>query len=509
MYIQAPYAAGAAAYQRELFVHAFRQSALAFQLLTAGGMTFRAWLVAAAIILSCLIGLTTFSTTVLAQSTAYPVKLGSSGRHLVDQIDRPFFINGESAWSLISNIPREDVNLFLDNRQQKGYNVFLAMLINHLFSAQAPRNFYGDAPFTTPGNFNTPNEAYFAHADWVINAAASRGQVIMLAPIYLGWQCGDQGWCNEIRNSSDATMTQWGRYVGTRYRNFPNIIWLIGGDADAVAHGVGAKVQAFVNGLLETDPNHLVTVHNARHQSGASVWPAATWLTLNSVYTDNITYNQSATEYNRIPVKPAFLIEAHYEREWNSTPQSLRAQAYWTVLAGSLAGHVFGHCPVTTFSNGLGACGDPNWKSYLDASGATTVGRVGALFNSRAFHTLVPDLSHTVMTAGYQSGTTYANAARTSDGSSVIAYIPTQRAITLDMTKIAGTSARTWWFNPQTGAATLIGDFPTTGTRNLTPPDGNDWVLVADNAALNLPAPGTTTAPPPPAAPSNLRILSP
>jgi hypothetical protein len=459
--------------------------------------------------LVCLLcGLTVFPSTVSAQSApVYPVKASSSGPFLVDQNNRPFFINGESAWSLISEVSREDATLFLDNRRQKGFNVFLAMLINHQFTENAPRNFYGDQPFTTPGDFNTPNEAYFAHADWVINTAAARGQVVMLTPLYLGYQCTAQGWCAEIRNSSLATMRSWGRYVGNRYKNFPNIIWLIGGDADAVANGVADKVQEFVNGLLEFDTSHLMTVHNGRGQSGASVWPNASWLTLNSVYTDNITYNQSATEYNRVPSRPAFLIESYYEREHGATSLSLRSQAYWTVLAGALGGHVFGNCPVTTFSFGLGACGDPNWKTYLDSDGANTVALVGKLFNSRSLLPLVPDLNHTVMTAGYQSGTTYANAGRMSDGSTVIAYIPTQRAITLDMTKIAGTTARTWWFDPRTGASSLIGDFPTTGTRTLTPPDANDWVLVADNAALNLAAPGTSSSTPPPAPPTGVRII--
>jgi hypothetical protein len=58
------------------------------------------------------------------------------------------------------------------------------------------------------------------------------------------------------------------------------------------------------------------------------------------------------------------------------------------------------------------------------------------------------------------------------------------------MTKIGGTTARAWWYNPITGVATLIGDFPATATRSFTPPAAQDWVLVIDNAALNLAAPG-------------------
>jgi hypothetical protein len=49
-----------------------------------------------------------------------------------------------------------------------------------------------------------------------------------------------------------------------------------------------------------------------------------------------------------------------------------------------------------------------------------------------------------------------------------------------------------WWFNPSSGAATLIGSYANSGTRNFTPPDANDWVLVIDDASANLPAPGSS-----------------
>jgi hypothetical protein len=63
-------------------------------------------------------------------------------------------------------------------------------------------------------------------------------------------------------------------------------------------------------------------------------------------------------------------------------------------------------------------------------------------------------------------------------------------ALTIDMSKVASTTARAWWFNPSTGTASLIGDFPTSGARSFTPTTAGDWVLVIDNAGLGLAAPG-------------------
>jgi hypothetical protein len=451
------------------------------------------------------------SPVLIAQTPApvYPLKLSTNGSYVVDQNNRPFFMNGDGGWDVMVGLSQADADLYLENRRQKGYNLIIAELIEHKFATNAPANFYGQQPFVTPGNFATPNAAYFAQADWVLTDAASKGQVVLLDPLYLGYGCGDEGWCAEVMNSSLATMQGWGAYVGNRYKAFPNIIWLIGGDVDPLTDGVSDKVTAFVTGLLQADPNHLVSAHNVRGESAVAGWPTASWLTLNDIYTDNITYTSAVTEYNRVPFKPFFEVESYYENEHSSTPVSLRSEAYWTVLSGGM-GHIFGNCPMWGFDAPatLPFCTPPtglSWRTQLESAGSVTVALVGTLFNSRAFYNLVPDQTHQVMTAGYQSGTTYATAARSSDGSTVIAYIPTQRAVTIDMTKIASASAIAWWYNTRTGVATLIGTFPTTGPQTLTPPDSNDWVLVADNASLNLGPPGGTSQAP--AVPTNLRIV--
>jgi hypothetical protein len=81
-------------------------------------------------------------------------------------------------------------------------------------------------------------------------------------------------------------------------------------------------------------------------------------------------------------------------------------------------------------------------------------------------------------------------AARTEDGATVIAYLPTARTFTVDLTKIAGKAAKAWWFNPRTGKSDPAGEFPTTGKKQFTPPGDGDWVLVLDDASRKAAAPG-------------------
>jgi hypothetical protein len=62
--------------------------------------------------------------------------------------------------------------------------------------------------------------------------------------------------------------------------------------------------------------------------------------------------------------------------------------------------------------------------------------------------------------------------------------------VTVDMTKLSGKESAVWWFNPRTGESKTGGKVATAGKQQFKPPAEGDWVLVLDDAARNLPAPG-------------------
>jgi hypothetical protein len=76
----------------------------------------------------------------------------------------------------------------------------------------------------------------------------------------------------------------------------------------------------------------------------------------------------------------------------------------------------------------------------------------------------------------------------------VIVYTPLGRPLTVRMDAVRGPTARAWWFDPRTGEATRLGDYPAAGTRVFDPPGearrGNDWVLVLDGSGTHYPPPG-------------------
>ena len=58
----------------------------------------------------------------LAAEPAYPVKVGPTGRYLVDQNGVPFLIVGDSPQAMIGRLSEADAELFFANRQSHGFN---------------------------------------------------------------------------------------------------------------------------------------------------------------------------------------------------------------------------------------------------------------------------------------------------------------------------------------------------------------------------------------------------
>jgi len=399
----------------------------------------------------------------------YPVRIGPDHRYLVDQSGKPYLIQGDAPWSLIVGLTTEEAALYLDTRQRQGFNSIIVNLIEHKF--RGPVNRYGEGPFTTPSDFSTPNEKYFAHADQIIRMASERGMQVFLAPIYLGYIGTDEGWIEETLANGPDKCRGWGRYVGKRYRDFDNLVWLIGGDRNPEkAH---EDVNAIVAGIKEFDNRHVFTAHCHPENSAVDQYGKDGWLELNATYTYNIVHRMLLADYNRKPVLPFFLEESTYEGEHNASAVQIRRQAYWAVLCGA-TGQFMGNRPVWLF--------DPGWQAALNSTGAQDMARWGELFSSRLWYELIPDEKHEVVVDGLGEfrGLDYLAAARSGDGSLIMAYMPTARTITVDMSKVAGGQAKASWFNPRTGGWSAAGEHPTTAKRQFTPPGDGDWVIVLD-----------------------------
>jgi Protein of unknown function (DUF4038)/Putative collagen-binding domain of a collagenase len=422
--------------------------------------------------------------------------LSQDGTYLVNtQTNKPVFITGESAFVLDGNLSDADMETYLSDREAKGFNLIWVGAVDNFYSNDPPNDSQGNAPFGS-APFQNMQEPYFAHLDKLIQKAAAHNITVLLNPAFSGFSC-QGGWCPEMEAASDATMTAFGAYLGNRYKNSPNIVWLIGGDADisGLGNAIKSKLNDTAVGIRSADTVHLMTAENLRGQSSLDQWSGSSWLNLNGLYNLPSDFPSAANaNYQRSDFLPIFVIEDYYEGEHSMTALGLRTEAYWAVLSGAYLGQMFGNNAIWTFGDSFDTMGQ-TWQSQLNSPGSVQRSLLGKLFRSREHWKMVPDISHSVVTAGYGSGSTLTVTARSSDGQTIVSYIPNGNATTLavDMTKItsAGGQAVCWWFNPSSGAATQIGTFPNSGSHSFSPPDSNDWVLVIDDAGAQLPAPGS------------------
>lgn len=134
----------------------------------------------------CLMPLLPAAPPVNAADSPFPVRVSANGRYLEDARGKPFLLHGGTAWSLIVQLTKEETEEYLENRRQKGFHAILVNLIEAHYADNPPKNTFGDGPFTTPGDFSTPDEKYFAHADWVIRKAGEKGILVVLNLSYTG-----------------------------------------------------------------------------------------------------------------------------------------------------------------------------------------------------------------------------------------------------------------------------------------------------------------------------------
>jgi hypothetical protein len=432
----------------------------------------------------------------LAGAPVYPLKRSANGRYLVDQSNAPCLIIGDSPQALIVNLTTNDAAMFFADRHAHGFNsMWVNLLCGTYTGGRADAGtldgilpFTGTIPSTNSYDLTKPNEAYFARVDAMLNLAAAQGLQVLLDPAETG------SFLPVMLDNGAHKCRAYGQFLGQRYKNFPNIIWLSGNDFQSwKTNSNDAVVRAVALGIQDKDTNHLQTSELDYVVSSSlddTNWDSI--LTLNATYTYYPTYARLLQDYNRPKFLPNIMIEANYEFESLQGPLTtapiLRKQEYWTMTSGA-AGQMYGNHYTWPFTNG--------WQNYLDTPGAIQLGYLKTFFEARAWYNLVPDTNHLVVisnngtfsSSGHVADNDYLTAARTPDGSLVVIYTPIIRQFVVDMSQLSG-RAVSRWFDPSSGSFSNIAGSPFTngGTPSFTPPGNNSdgdggWVLVLETSA--------------------------
>ena len=371
---------------------------------------------------------------------------------------------------------REEVAFYLDNCSRAGFNVVQVQTLNGVPSM----NVYGQYSMTDGFDFSHIDKkgvyGYWDHMDYIIRTAESKG-------IYIGMVCI---WGGLVRSGQmDVEEAKaYGTFLAERYKDNPNIVWIIGGDTRG---DVKTEVwETLARTIRSIDKNHLMTFHPFGRTMSATWFNDADWLDFNMFQSGHRRYGQTKGDGDNLadsnvaednwryveaslskkPLKPVLDAEPSYEgiphglhnpKECRWTADDVRRYAYWSVFAGSF-GHTYGNNSIMQFyregyAPAYGA--QETWQEALKDEGFNQMKYLKELMLRFPFFERIPDQS---VIAG-TNGERYDRAIATRGNDYLLVYNYSARPMQIDLTKISGEKKKAWWFNPQNGSMTYIGEF--------------------------------------------------
>ncbi len=438
------------------------------------------------------------------------LKVSENKRFLIFEDGTPFFYLGDTAWELFHRSNREDTEKYLENRRKKGFTVIQSVVLAEFDGLNTP-NAYGERPLID-NNPTKINDKYFRHIDWVVKEAERKGLFIGMLPTWGDKWNKKWGIGPEIFTPENARI--FGEILGERYRNSPNLIWILGGDRhiDEVKHM--QIIRSMAEGIKKGDKgSHLITFHPQGGRGSSEYFHNEEWLDFNmrqNGHNPHFTgvYENTSKDYGLTPVKPVIdgeplyedhPVEFNAEKYGHSTSADVRRPLYWNLFSGAF-GHTYGHhsvwqmwqferVPVNT----------PllPWDEAIDQPGAWQMQYARRLIESRPFLTRIPDDSvivfDEVKTSVPGAGRYRFVATRDIYGSFAMVYAPVSKPFTVRLDVIKGENVIAWWYNPRNGKAIKAGKYFNHGTYRFTPPElgeNLDWILVLDDAKARFSAPG-------------------
>lgn len=426
------------------------------------------------------------------------LKVSDNKRYLQHENGKPFFWLGETAWLLPSRSNRDEVDYFMAETRKNGYNVVQISTLHNIPSM----NVYGS--WALPNSFDFKNidksgeYNYWQHVDYIVERAQRSG-------IYIGIVCV-WGGPVKAKQLTVEDAKKYGKFLAERYKKYPNIIWLIGGDERG---DVETEVwQALAKSIRSIDSDHLMTFHPRGRTSSVTWFNNEEWLDFNMFQSGHRRYGQRKgdgdypieenTEEDNWrfverslaanPLKPVIDGEPSYEdiphglhdadeRRWQQ--EDVRRYAYWSVFAGSF-GHTYGHNSTMQmlrpgYLASFGAK-KPWWEALHDP-GCQQMKYLKKLILAFPFFERIPDQSVITNTNGVQ----YERVIATRGNDYILVYNYTNRLTEIDMAKISGAKKKAWWYSPIDGSVEYIGEFNNgkhTFIHDSGYGAGNDKVLI-------------------------------
>ncbi len=398
-----------------------------------------------------------------------PIQISSDGRYFIDSTHQPFFWLGDTAWPLFSQYPVADAENYLANRAAKGFTVIQGVLAwgngTGMESPQPDANATGHRPWNdSPAS---PDPVYFTQVDHLLDVAERLGLVLAMLPTW-GF------YVMEAKAFTVENARTYGRFLGERYKERPNLVWVSGGDR--IPSGREDIYRALAHGLREGDGgNSLITYHPCGWRSSAQYFHREDWLDFNMIETWTAwphIYPAVAADTFLSPVKPVVLGEGAYENgpEYPLgpvTPLLCRRQAWWSFMAGGY--YTYGQDRMWRMGEG--------WTDTFNTPGAEQMGLYRRIASLRPWWQRIPDQG--LFNTGVSSERTLNAAVRGPDSTWAMLYLASQCHVHVNLDKILTPRVQCTWINPASGEEKDAGVYATgNNTGAVFPEWRSQWFSV-------------------------------
>ena len=152
--------------------------------------------------------------------TSFELQIPANGRYIEYKNGSSFLYLGDTAWSLLSRLTKDEVSLYLKNRKEKGFTVIQTVILPEL-EAWNERLAIG-VPSIVDVDSIRLHPVYLEHIDWVLEEAERLGLFIGLLPTW--GDKVDKQWGKGPELFDEKNARNYGRMLGARYADYAKIL---------------------------------------------------------------------------------------------------------------------------------------------------------------------------------------------------------------------------------------------------------------------------------------------
>lgn len=199
----------------------------------------------------CLLTVTVHAATLVKPWTNGRLMVTANHRYLQFENGQPFFLLGDTGWLLPERLDRSEAQYYLQKCRAAGFNTVLVQVMN----GTPAYNIYGQPSLPAGWDLTKADPdgvySYWDHMDYIIKLAEQNGIYIGMVTI----------WGSQVKagNINARQAKAYGSFLANRYKDSPNIIWVMGGDIQGDIHP--EVWESLASSIKSIDHNHLMTYH--------------------------------------------------------------------------------------------------------------------------------------------------------------------------------------------------------------------------------------------------------